>query len=256
MVKIATWNVNSINVRLADVLSWLETYEPDILALQETKVEDAKFPTDAFQELGYHVIRHGQKTYNGVATISKQEALDVQFNLPNFQDPQRRLLASTIGDLRIINIYIPNGASLDSEKFIYKTEWLAAATEFIKTQLQNYQNLIILGDFNIAPDDLDVHDPKLWQDSVLTSPTEREFFAKWLSLGLNDSLRIKYPDTKIYSWWDYRAGAFRRDHGLRIDHILISGNLKNFCQDVIIDKLARAKDRPSDHAPVILKLED
>jgi exodeoxyribonuclease-3 len=254
--KVATWNVNSISVRLPDVLNWLETYEPDILALQETKIEDAKFPSAAFKELGYNVIRHGQKTYNGVATISRKSAVDVQYNIPNFADEQRRLLAATIDNFRVINIYIPNGSALDSDKFIYKTEWLAAASNFIQTQLAQYKKIIILGDFNIAPTDLDVHNPELWRNSVLVSPQERAYFTKWLSFGLIDSLRVINPNTKIYSWWDYRAGAFRRDNGLRIDHILISENLKNHCQDVTIDKFMRASARPSDHAPVMLQLKE
>jgi len=256
LTKIATWNVNSINVRLTDVLNWLDQYNVDILALQETKVEDAKFPTEALKELGYHVVRHGQKTYNGVATLSKQLATNVQYNLPNFDDPQRRVIAATIGDLRIINMYIPNGSALESEKFIYKTEWLGKASEFVSSELQQYPNTVILGDFNIAPEDLDVHDPALWQGSVLVSPAERAYFSKWLSLGLHDTLRLKYPKEQIFSWWDYRAGAFRRNHGLRIDHILISNALKARCLDVTIDKLIRAGERPSDHAPVILELKD
>lgn len=253
--KIATWNVNSINVRLPHVLKWLETSPVDVLALQEIKTENDKFPLSYFENLGYHVISNGQKTYNGVAIISKHPINATSFSLPHLLDEQKRVLVATIGNIRIINFYIPNGESLQSEKFQYKITWLKAATQMLQTEIENFKNIIVLGDFNIAPQDEDVHDPKLWQGHVLCSDIERQFFQEWLALGFFDTFRLFEQEPRCFSWWDYRMASFRRNLGLRIDHILASNFLKQHCQACWIDKTPRAWERPSDHTPVILELK-
>ena len=249
-VKIATWNVNSLKVRLEHVLQWLDENRPDVLALQETKSIDENFPMDAINEAGYEVVFSGQKTYNGVAVISKKKASDVLKDIANFDDPQRRVLAATIDNVRIVNLYVPNGSSVDSDKYLYKLDWLAHVTEYIKEQLTLYENCVILGDFNIAPADIDVHDPQLWKDSVLCSEKERYALDKLMDLGFVDVYRA-LNDTQEYSWWDYRQAAFRRNLGLRIDLILASSGYAEQCDKVIIDKLPRTWERPSDHAPVM-----
>lgn len=250
MLKLASWNVNSLKVRLDQVLSWLETTNTDILALQETKLIDSAFPKEVFQERGYHVSYAGQKTYNGVAMISKYPMCDVVVDMPEFDDPQRRVLAVSIGDLRVINFYVPNGSAVDSDKYHYKLNWLNQAHTFIAQELQRYPRLAVVGDFNIAPEDCDVHDPKAWLGCVHVSPLEREAFANLLTLGLTDSFRMFNQAEQSYSWWDYRQAAFRRNMGLRIDHILLSESLKKECIESGIDKSPRSSDRPSDHAPI------
>lgn len=254
MTKLATWNVNSLKVRLAQVLDWLSASETDILAIQETKVIDADFPIEPFKELGYHVHFCGQKTYNGVAIISRHPLSDILTEIPNYQDPQRRFLAATIGDLRIINVYVPNGAYVESDKYFYKLEWLQKLTLFLKEECTRFPKLALVGDFNIAPEDIDVYDPKAWEGSVLVSPKEREAFAELLSLSLHDSFRLFPQKEQSYSWWDYRAGSFRRNFGLRIDHILLSSTLSKDCVSVVIDKEPRRHERPSDHSPVLCTL--
>lgn len=249
-MKIATWNVNSLKVRLEQVLQWLAEKQPDILALQETKLTDDNFPAAAISAAGYQVVYSGQKTYNGVAVISKETANDIVTDFPNFSDPQRRILGVTINDVRILNLYVPNGGSLDSEKYQYKLNWLSHLLEYAKEQLAAYKKLVVLGDFNIAPADIDVHDPELWRDSILCSPAERAKLNHLLSLGLVDVYR-KFNTDAEYSWWDYRQAAFRRNMGLRIDLILTSKFLANMGKRVMIDKLARKWERPSDHAPVL-----
>ena len=255
-MKLASWNVNSLKVRLEQVLNWLESNNVDVLALQETKLTDDTFPREAFYELGYTAIYSGQKTYNGVAIISKlpiqQEYIT---DLSNYADPQRRILAATIDNLRLINLYVPNGASVDSDKYIYKLTWLSHIIDFIQHELKHYPHVAVVGDFNIAPSDNDVHDPILWQGSVLVSDKERQAFEQILSLGLIDSFRSQHPDAKDFSWWDYRAASFRRNHGLRIDHILLNEKLFAQCRDSYIDIIPRKTERPSDHTPILVEID-
>lgn len=254
MLKVATWNVNSLKVRLEQVLEWLQSTQVDVLALQETKMTDDVFPASAFTERGYQVVFSGQKTYNGVAIISKNPMSEVLTDIPGLDDPQRRILAVTIEGIRIIDLYIPNGAELTSDKYLYKLDWLAKVNAFIKQQLAQYPKVIVLGDFNIAPEDRDVHDPKEWEGAVLVSPKEREAFYTMVDSGLFDSFRKFEQEEQQFSWWDYRAAGFRRNRGLRIDHILLSQPLYDLCQSATIDKEPRKAERPSDHAPVLIEL--
>jgi len=247
-MKLATWNVNSLKVRLEQVKNWLAENQPDVLCLQETKTEDANFPLSELQQAGYQVVYCGQKTYNGVAIISKLPALDVQYGLPNFEDQQKRVIAATVNGVRIVCVYIPNGESVDSDKYPYKLAWLAALQAWLKDELQLYPKLALLGDYNIAPEDRDVHDPVAWAGKVLCSEPERSAFMGLQKLGLRDAFRLFEQAEKSYSWWDYRMMGFRRNHGLRIDHILLSSALE--CTACSIDKAPRKLERPSDHTPV------
>lgn len=250
MFKLASWNVNSLKVRLDQVLTFMDESKIDVLGLQETKVIDEQFPIQAFTERGYFVVFSGQKTYNGVAIVSRKPLTDVVMGVPDFEDPQRRIIAATIGDLRLINLYVPNGAQPATDKYYYKLNWLSQVTAWIKEELKRYPNLAVVGDFNIAPTDLDVHDPQSWVGGVLVSPSEREAFSALLELGLKDSFRARFPEKQVFSWWDYRAAGFRRNHGCRIDHILMSDTLNASCIDVGIEIEPRCSERPSDHAPV------
>lgn len=254
MLKLASWNVNSLKIRLEQVLQWMDETGMDVLALQETKLTDENFPLTAFTERGWHVVYSGQKTYNGVAVISRFPLFETQVSIPDFDDPQRRVLAVTFQDIRFINLYVPNGASLDSDKYQYKLAWLEKVHAFIQQQLTLYPKLVVLGDFNIAPADCDVHDPLQWVGCVLVSPQERQAFEAILSLGLKDSFRLFPQEEKAFSWWDYRAAGFRRNRGLRIDHILLSDELHKLCLSSKIDKAPRQLERPSDHAPVHVEL--
>lgn len=256
MLKVATWNVNSLKIRLQQVLDWLDAGQADILALQETKVTDELFPAEVFREKGWYLHYSGQKTYNGVAVISRYPIEDVCLDIPLLEDPQRRIMAATIKGIRLLNLYIPNGSLVGSEKYLYKLSWLEKMQSFIAQQLSLHSKLMVVGDFNIAPDNIDVHDPVAWAGSVLVSEAERAAFSAFCQLGLYDSFRILYPETQLYSWWDYRAAAFRRNNGLRIDHILLNQPLQAICSEVIIDKEARKHERPSDHAPVIAILHE
>lgn len=253
-MKLATWNVNSLKVRLPHVLDWLVANPVDALCLQETKQQDADFPHAELQAAGYHSVFTGQKTYNGVAILSRQPALDVQMGIPEFADEQKRVIAATIDGIRVICVYIPNGQSVDSEKYQYKMSWLTALHAWLEQELVRYPKLALLGDYNIAPEDRDVHDPKAWEGNVLVSVPERENFQRLIGLGLRDSFRLFDQDEKSYSWWDYRMMAFRRNMGLRIDHILISEPLVAQCKGCIIDKAPRKLERPSDHTPVVVEL--
>lgn len=253
-IKLASWNVNSLKVRLEQVLQWLDASQVDILALQETKLSDDQFPEQVFRERGFHVVFSGQKTYNGVAIISKYPIEEVLTDIPDLIDPQRRILAATIAGIRLINLYVPNGAEVGSDKYAYKLMWLEKVTAFIKTQLKRYPQLAVLGDFNIAPEDKDVHDPVAWDGSVLVSPAERRAFVEMIALGLKDSFRKFTQEGTVFSWWDYRAAAFRRNLGLRIDHILLSDALHARCIESTIDIEPRRSERPSDHAPVWVKI--
>ncbi len=247
-MQITTWNVNSLNVRLPHLMEYLAEFEPNTVALQETKLPDEKFPLAEIEAAGYHATFSGQKTYNGVAIISRHKANDVVTDIFNFDDPQRRLLAATINGTRTINVYIPNGQEIGSEKYAYKLRWLTAFRDFLLQEMAKHEKLIVLGDFNIAPNDFDVHDPKRWQGKIMCSDEEREIFAELLHLGLRDTVRELHPDTPMFSWWDYRMNAFRRRWGIRIDHILASRSMTPVAADVATGY--RAKERPSDHAPV------
>lgn len=251
-MKIATWNVNSLRVRLPQVLDWLAANQPDILALQETKLPDDQFPRTEIEATGYHVIYAGQKTYNGVALLSRTPHQgEITTDLPGLDDPQRRVLGATFGDVYVLDLYVPNGQEVGSDKYEYKLGWLEKLDTFLAQQLRKYPKLIVLGDFNIAPEERDVYDPKAWENSVLFSPPERDAFQRLLTAGLVDTFRLFEQPEKSYSWWDYRMNAFRRNMGLRIDHILASTALSPHCTGVHIDKDARKQERPSDHAPVV-----
>lgn len=249
--KIATWNVNSLRVRLPHVLAWLHEVKPDVLALQEIKMLEADFPLQEIEAAGYHAVVSGQKTYNGVAILSKVKPTHPLTDLPGLDDPQRRVLFAELGDYCILNLYIPNGESVGSDKYKYKLNWLSKLDSFLKKDLKKHQRLVIVGDFNIAPDEMDVHDPKQWEGSVLFSPPERQAFKDMLAVGFVDCFRAVRPDEKAYSWWDYRLNAYKRNMGLRIDHILASHAMGADCQDCFIDKAPRGWERPSDHAPVV-----
>ncbi len=253
-MKIATWNVNSLNVRLPHVLDWIEANKPDALCLQETKQEDIKFPYDALKEAGYNAIHTGQKTYNGVAILSPHEMTDVHTAIPNFADEQKRLIAATINGVRIVCVYIPNGQAVDSDKYQYKLNWLEAFTPWLQTEIAKYPKLALLGDYNIAPEDVDCHDPAAWLGQVLVSPRERDAFKKLIQLGLEDGFRLFDKNEGQFSWWDYRMAGFRRNLGMRIDHILITPALKEISTASYIDKTPRKLERPSDHTPVVLEM--
>jgi exodeoxyribonuclease III len=253
-LKLATWNVNSLNVRLPHVLDWLAANKPDVLCLQETKQEDSKFPYEALKEAGYNAIHNGQKTYNGVAILSPRTIENVQFDIPNFEDAQKRAIAATINGMRVICVYIVNGQAVDSEKYEYKMRWLKMLNTWLADELKQHPNLVLLGDYNIAPDDRDCHDPVAWQGQVLVSPQEREAFNALLQLGLHDSFRLFEAGEGHFTWWDYRMAGFRRNLGMRIDHILISTPLVAQCKSSWIDKAPRKLERPSDHAPVVLEI--
>lgn len=253
-MKIAAWNVNSLKVRLPHVLDWLAANQPDVLCLQETKQEDKDFPKQTLKEAGYDSLFVGQKTYNGVAILSKMPGTEVQVGIPGFADEQQRVLAATVDGVRIVCVYVPNGQSLDSEKFQYKLQWLQALTEWLRGELVKYPSLALLGDYNIAPEDRDVHDPKVWEGQVLCSPAERAAYAGLIALGLHDAFRLFEQEEKSFSWWDYRMAAFRRNMGLRIDHILLSAPLAQQCASCWIDKAPRKLERPSDHTPVVAEV--
>ncbi len=253
-MKLVTWNVNSLKVRLPQVLEWLAAHQPDVLCLQETKLEDVNFPTTEISAAGYQAVFSGQKTYNGVAVLSKTPASEVVTAIPGFVDEQKRVLAATIAGVRVINLYVPNGQSVDSDKYQYKLGWLEALTAWLAEELARHPKLALLGDFNIAPEERDVYDPKAWEGQVLFSQPEREAFRRLVDLGLTDGFRLFDQPEKSYTWWDYRMNAFRRNMGLRIDHILLSTALAETCKSCIIDKEMRRLERPSDHAPVVAEM--
>jgi exodeoxyribonuclease-3 len=256
-MKIASWNVNSLNVRLPHLQRWLEQAGPDVVALQETKQEDGKFPEDALRELGYRSVFCGQKTYNGVAIVSRLPFTgDIIASIPGFEDPQKRVLGATVGDVRIVDLYVVNGEAVGSEKFDYKLRWLAAVREWLREEIAMHPNLVVLGDFNIAPDDRDVWDPKRWREKILCSTPERHAFRSLLDLGLHDSFRLFNIDAGHHSWWDYRLSGFERGWGLRIDLVLVSEALKARCTAGGIDREPRGWERPSDHAPVFAEIAD
>lgn len=253
-MKIATWNVNSLKVRLPHVLDWLASENPDALCLQETKTEDRGFPYAALETAGYRAMHNGQKTYNGVAILARGEPAEVQHDIPGYEDPQKRIIAATVGGVRLVCAYMPNGQEVGSDKYAYKLEWLAALTGWLREEMRRYPQLALLGDFNIAPEDRDVHDPDAWREKILCSTPERAAFRTFLDLGLADAFRLFEQPEKSFSWWDYRMMAFRRNIGLRIDHILLSRELADRCCACRIDKAPRKLERPSDHAPVIAEI--
>jgi exodeoxyribonuclease III len=254
-MKIASWNVNSLNVRLPHLLEWLKIGQPDVLVLQETKQEDHKFPQAEIEAAGYHVLFDGQKTYNGVAILSKTDITDVQKGIPGFADEQKRALAATINGVRIIDLYVVNGQSVGSEKYDYKLRWFEAMHNWVQDELTRHPKLVVLGDFNIAPDERDVHDPVLWnEDSILTSTQERAVLQRLLGLGLHDSFRLHSDEAGVFSWWDYRMAGFRRNLGLRIDLVLVSDALKEQAKASGIEREPRTWERPSDHAPVWVQI--
>ncbi|PLK49427.1 exodeoxyribonuclease III [Uliginosibacterium sp. TH139] len=251
-MKIATWNVNSLKVRLPHLIDWLASESPDAVCLQELKCEDKAFPLAEIEAAGYHAVFNGQKTYNGVAILSKLPAQDVQRDIPGFADEQKRIIAATVGDVRIISAYVVNGQAVGSEKFAYKMDWLAALTAWIKDELTRHPKLVLAGDYNIAPEDRDAHPD--WKDEIHVSVPEREAFRRLLDLGLADAFRLFEQPEKIYSWWDYRMMAFRRNFGMRIDHLLLSQALQPQATRCWVDKAPRKLERPSDHAPVLVEL--
>ena len=254
-MKIATWNVNSLKVRLPHVLQWLKDNPIDVLCLQETKLTDDKFPVADIEAAGYQVIFTGQKTYNGVAILSKHPIQEVVKNNPCFDDEHQRVIAATIEGMRIICVYVPNGQALDSPKYEYKLKWLDAFHTWIDTERLRHPDMAILGDYNIAPEDRDVHDPAAWEGQVLVSEPERAALQRLCGLDFKDAFRLFEQPEKLYSWWDYRQMAFRRNMGLRIDHILLSNPLVTRCSACVIDKAPRKWEQPSDHTPVIATLD-
>ena len=254
-MKIASWNVNSLNVRLPHVLAWSETARPDVLALQETKLPDERFPADELLDAGYHTVFSGQKTYNGVAVMSREPATDPVTDIPGLEDPQRRILAVTVGDVRIVNLYVVNGSEVGSEKFDYKMHWLDRVTSWLADEMSRQDKLIVLGDFNIAPDDRDVYDPDAWREKILCSTPERQALGRILDLGLRDTFRLFEQEERTWSWWDYRMNMFRRKLGLRIDLVLASDAMARRCRASYIDIEPRRQERPSDHAPAIAEFD-
>ena len=254
-MKLASWNVNSLNVRLPHLLDWLAAQTPEVVCLQEIKLEDAKFPLMEIEAAGYHCAWSGQKTYNGVAILSRASLAEVATGMPSFPDEQKRVIAATIEAVRVVCAYVPNGQAVDSEKYEYKLKWLEAFRLWLDEELGKHPRLAVLGDYNIAPADEDVHDPKAWEGQVLCSPREREAFRKLLALGLKDSFRMFTQPERSFTWWDYRMNAFKRNLGLRIDHVLLSPELASRCRTCAIDVAPRRLGRPSDHAPVMAELQ-
>jgi exodeoxyribonuclease-3 len=250
-MKLATWNVNSLKVRLPHLTDWLAQVQPDIVCLQELKLEDAKFPRAELEAAGYQSAFSGQKTYNGVAILSRSPLLEVSTGIPGFQDEQKRVIAATVGDVRVISVYCPNGQAVGSDKYAYKLSWFAALKDYLIGEVQRHSRVVVAGDFNVAPEDRDVHDPKAWEGQILVSEPERSAWRALLGVGLSDTFRLFEQAEKIFSWWDYRMMGFRRNAGLRIDHVLASAELARRCTASTIDKAPRKLERPSDHAPAV-----
>ena len=257
-MKIASWNVNSLNVRLPHLEQWLRGFAPDVVGLQETKLEDGRFPDAVLAGLGYRSVFSGQKTYNGVAILARERAIgEVQIGIPGFEDEQKRVIAATVDGVRIVNLYVVNGQDVGTDKYAYKLRWLDAVHGWIGEELQRHPKLVVLGDFNIAPDDRDVHDPLVWNDGhILTSTAERDALKRLQALGLHDAFRLHSDEAGVFSWWDYRQAAFRRNLGLRIDLTLVSDALRAQAVESGIDREPRSWERPSDHAPAWVRLAD
>ena len=250
-MKLATWNVNSLRVRLPHLSDWLAQAMPDVVCLQELKLEDAKFPRAELEAAGYESAFSGQKTYNGVAIVARTALSDVSMGMPGFTDDHKRVIAATVAGVRVVCVYCPNGQTVGSDKYEYKLRWFAALKEYLAAELARHPKLAVAGDFNVAPEDRDVHDPKAWEGQVLVSEPERSAWRALIALGLKDSFRLFEQPEKIYSRWDYRMLGFRRNAGLRIDHVLVSAELAGRCTASTVDKAPRKLERPSDHAPVI-----
>lgn len=249
-MKITSWNVNSLKVRLDQVLEWLDANQPDVIGLQETKLKDDKFPVEAIQKAGYHAAFSGQATYNGVALLSREPADDVRVEVPDFDDPHRRVIAGTFNGVRVVNLYVVNGKAVGDEKYEWKLKWLEAVTRWIAEEAKANDKLVVVGDFNIAPEDRDVHDPEAWHEKILCSTPERTALENMMALGLTDTYRLFEQPERVYSWYDYRQMAFRRKMGLRIDLLLASKAMAEKCTASDIDLEPRRNERPSDHAPV------
>jgi exodeoxyribonuclease III len=250
-MRIATWNVNSLKVRLPQVLDWLEKHRPEALCLQELKLEDAKFPRSELEAAGYSSVFSGQKTYNGVAILSREPATKIGYGIAGYADEQRRVISADVGGVRLVCAYVPNGLSVDSDKYRYKLNWLAEFSCWLEQEIVAQPRIAVLGDFNVAPEDRDVHDPKAWEGQVLVSAPERDAFRRLIGLGFKDSFRLFDQPEKSFTWWDYRMNGFKRNLGLRIDHILLSADLAATCGSCTIDLEPRRNERPSDHAPVL-----
>ena len=253
-MRIASWNVNSLKVRLPQVLDWLAKHQPDALCLQELKLEDASFPRTELEAAGYTAAVSGQKTYNSVAILSREPAANIVYGIPGLDDPQRRVISADLGGVRLVCAYVPNGQSLDSDKYQYKLNWLAAFAAWLEGELVAHPRLAVLGDYNIAPEDRDVHDPKAWEGHVLVSAPERDAFRRLIALGFTDSFRLFEQPEKSFTWWDYRMNGFKRNLGLRIDHILLGPGLAANCSACSIDLEPRRHERPSDHAPIVAEI--
>ncbi|TJY56753.1 exodeoxyribonuclease III [Sinimarinibacterium sp. CAU 1509] len=253
-MKIATWNVNSLRVRLPHLLDWLDQQPVDVVGIQETKLTEDAFPFAELEAAGLHAVHNGQKTYNGVALVARQPLQDVSRDIPGFNDEQKRVIAATVGDVRVVNVYVVNGQAVGSEKYAYKLRWLAALHDYLAEEIKRYPLLAVTGDFNIAPAPEDTHDPAVWEGQILCSDPEREALQRLLALGLQDSFRLFDQPDKSFTWWDYRQAGFRRNLGLRIDHILLSAPLAARCTGCAIDLAPRRLERPSDHAPLVAEL--
>jgi exodeoxyribonuclease III len=250
-MKIATWNVNSLRVRLPHLLDWLAQAQPDVLGIQELKCTEEQFPFAELQAAGYQAVANGQKTYNGVALLARQPLQDASRDMPGFADEQKRVIAATVDGVRVVNVYVVNGQSVGSEKYAYKLRWLAALRDYLQAELQQHPRLVVVGDFNIAPRPEDTHDPAVWEGNILCSAPERAAFTAMLDLGLQDSFSLLPQAPQTFTWWDYRQAAFRRNLGLRIDHLLVSAPLAAGCRAWMVDAAPRRLERPSDHAPVL-----
>ncbi|MCH9670657.1 MAG: exodeoxyribonuclease III [Gammaproteobacteria bacterium] len=255
-MKIASWNVNSLKVRLPHVLQWLDEAKPDVLGLQETKTIDEKFPEAEISEAGYHVVYAGQKTYNGVALITKEPATEVFYEIPGIEDTDKRTIGATVNGVRVVNLYVVNGQEVGAEKYDYKLAWLEHVRKFVEAQQSEYQDIAVMGDFNIAPGDADIHDPEAWREKILCSTLERDALQRLLDLGFVDTFRLFDQAPGSFSWWDYRAAGFRRNKGLRIDLVLASNSLSERCVEAGIDVEPRRLERPSDHTPVFARFGD
>jgi exodeoxyribonuclease III len=256
-MRLATWNVNSLKVRLPHLLDWLARARPDVACLQETKTEDANFPRAELQTAGYQAVYCGQKAYNGVAILARAQPREVQHGIPHFPDDPKRVIAACVGDLRVVCLYAPNGQAVGSDKYQYKLRWYDALATWLKEELRHHRNLSVVGDLNVAPEDRDVHDPKRWAGQIHVSEPERAAMRRLVEeLGLSDAFRLFEQPDQEFSWWDYRLAAFQRNWGLRIDHILLSPELAKRGLACTIDKSPRRLERPSDHAPVIAELQD
>ncbi|HJS77288.1 MAG TPA: exodeoxyribonuclease III [Burkholderiales bacterium] len=253
-MRIATWNVNSLRIRLPHLLDWLASQQPDVMCLQETKTEDHNFPHAEIQAAGYQAVYCGQKAYNGVAILARTALTDVQHGIPHFPDDPKRVIAASVGDIRVLCLYAPNGEAPGTDKYAYKLRWYQALASWLQAELSRRPRLAVLGDMNIAPEPRDVHDPKRWEGKIHFSEPERAAFREVLKVGLRDAFRLLDQPEKQFTWWDYRLNAFQRGWGLRIDHILLSPQLAAICKACGIDTEPRKRERPSDHAPVTADL--